>query len=160
MLSQLKNLSLNLDGCYATDADLQWLEDYAQSYALRLETYQQLQVCEAAIVQQVLEKIKTLSPNLFFSGREDMTAKWKRDTLRVLRYSAIALLINDPDTLRERFLLWFQTIMRAFGAQHSCAVTYEVMHQVVQQHLTPKQANLFCPILELNRQVLGPSTQG
>ena len=84
-----------------------------------------------------------------------MSAKWKRDTFRVLRYSAVAMLVNDPDTLRERFLFWFQTIMKAFGAQKSCNATYEVMQQVVKQHLTPVQASLFCPILEINRQVLG-----
>ncbi|MGG6297111.1 phycobilisome protein [Leptolyngbya sp. AN02str] len=155
MLSQIKHLTSELDGRYATDSELQFIEDYTRSYTLRLETYQRLQEAESEIVQQVLARMKRLSPNLFYNGREDMTAKWKRDTLRVLRYSATAMLLSDPETLRERFLLWFQTIMRAFGAQRSCEMTYQVMQQVVQQHLSADQAHVFCPVLELNRQVLG-----
>jgi hypothetical protein len=63
--------------------------------------------------------------------------------------------VNDPETLCERLLFWFQTIMKAFNAQKSCNVTYEVMQEVVKQHLPPVQASVFCPILEINRQVLG-----
>jgi hypothetical protein len=99
--------------------------------------------------------MQSLDSNIFRGGNADLTTKWKRDTIRVLRYSAIALLLDDPDTLRERFLFWFRTIMKAFGAERSCNLTYSVMQEVVRQILTPPQANLFCPILETNRQILG-----
>ncbi|MBW4578780.1 MAG: phycobilisome protein [Tildeniella nuda ZEHNDER 1965/U140] len=155
MLSQLEKLSLDTDGRYATDEELAFVSTYVQSFGTRVQTYQTLQLVEAAIVQQVEAKMRAIDPDLFRSGNEDMSAKWKRDTVRVLRYSAVAMLMNDPDTLRERFLLWFKTIMKAFSAQKSCNATYVVMQEVVKQHLTPVQASLFCPILEINRQVLG-----
>ena len=155
MLSQLEKLSLDTDGRYASDEELEFIGDYVQSFELRVQTYQKLQVAEAAIVQQVEAKMRSRDSNLFRSGNDDISAKWKRDTVRVLRYSAVAMLMNDPETLCERFLFWFQTIMKAFNAQKSCNVTYEAMQEVVKQHLTPVQANVFCPILELNRQVLG-----
>lgn len=154
MLSQLEKLSLSTDGRYATDEELQFLRDYKQSFAARLQTYQTLQLVETAIVRQVETKMRSLDARLFQSGNEDVSAKWRCDTVRVLRYSAAAMLINDPDTLCERFLFWFQTVMQAFGAQKSCNATYEVMQEVVQQHLTSAQASLFCPILEMNRRTL------
>ncbi|WP_448600398.1 phycobilisome protein [Thermoleptolyngbya sp.] len=157
MLSQMKRLSLETEGRYATDADLQFLRDYAKSYGLRVETYQRIQSAEVLLVSQVQQYMMSKDPTLFQGGNSDLTAKWKRDTVRVLRYSAVAMLLNDPETLQERFLLWFQTIMRAFGAQRSCNATYEAMQHVVRQHLTPVQASLFCPILELNRHLLGGS---
>jgi hypothetical protein len=153
MLSQLKTLSNTADGRYAADDELKFLAAYVRSYHLRVQTYQRLQVAEGLIVQQVLAKVKKLDPATFQQEQTEM--KWKRDTIRVLRYSAIALLLDDPDTMRERFLFWFRTIMKAFGTQKNCAITYQVMQEVVQQYLTPTQANLFCPILELNRQILG-----
>jgi hypothetical protein len=153
MLSQLKKLSDIADGRYATDDELKFLAVYARSFHLRVQTYQRLQVAEGLIVQQVLTKVKKLDPVTF--QREQTEQKWRRDTIRVLRYSAIALLLDDSDTLRERFLIWFRTIMKAFGTQKNCALTYKVMQEVVQLYLTPDQANLFCPILELNRQILG-----
>lgn len=159
MLSQLSTLSVKTEGRYATDDELQFIVLYAKSYALRLETYQTLQAIEALVVQQVQVKLKRIAPHLFHHGLNDLTVKWKQDTLRVMRYSAIALLLNDPETLRERFLLWFQSIMRAYGTQPSCGMTYKVMQDVVSQHLTPEQSSLFLPILELNRQLLGDPTQ-
>ncbi|GAB4158227.1 MAG: hypothetical protein Fur0046_37910 [Cyanobacteria bacterium J069] len=155
MLSQMKRLSLEIEGQYATDSELQFLRDYVKSYELRVETYQRIQAAEALLVSEVQQYLTRKDPALFRSGNDDVTTKWKRDTVRVLRYSAVAMLLNDPETLQERFLLWFQTIMRAFGAQQSCNATYEAMQHVVKQHLTPVQASLFCPILEINRHLLG-----
>lgn len=155
MLSQLERLKSQIDGRYATDAELQFVSNYVQSFSLRANTYIKLQSLEAKIVRQVEAKLVNLDPSLLKSGNEDVTAKWRRDTIRVLRYSAVALLLDDPDELRERLLFWMQTIMRAFGAQRSCEATYRVMQEVVQEHLTQPEANLFCPILELNRVLLG-----
>jgi hypothetical protein len=155
MLSQLRQLSIETDGRYATDAELARLAHYARSFALRAATYQQLQVLETQIVEQVYAKIQLRSPELLFQREIDVSAKWRRDTLRVLRYSAIAMLLDDPDFLRERLLFWMRTVMKAFEAEKSCNVTYHIMQDVIKQKLTAEQANLVCPILELNRQILG-----
>lgn len=155
MLSQLQKLSCETEGRYATDEELWFIVDYLRTYRLRLETYQKIQTMEATIVQQVYTKMRSSDPSLFMSGEEDVSGKWKRDTIRVLRYSAIAMLLNDSDMLRERLLFWMQSIMKAFGAQQSCRVTYEVMQDVVRQALPAEQARMLCPILEINRQLLG-----
>ncbi len=154
MLSQMQQLVANVDGRYATDTELQFIRDYLSSFSLRLSTYAKMQSAEAMIVQQVYTRLQRSNANLLRYGNEDVSAKWKRDTIRVLRYSAIAVLLNDPDALQERFLLWFQTIMKAFGAQESCEATYQIMQDVVRQHLAPAEAALVCPILELTRTSL------
>lgn len=155
MLSQLNSLSLEVEGRYATDAELQFIVDFVESFPQRLQTYQNLQQAEAAILQQTYARVRSIDPRLLVSGVEDLTPKWKRDTVRTLRYTAAAVLLNDPETLQEQFLLWFQTIMRAFGAQRSCDVTYGAMQEAVKQQLPTQQANLVCPLLELNRRALG-----
>ena len=155
MLSQLRQLSLEAEGRYANDTELQFMSDYVQSFNLRLQTYQKLQELEMTIVQQTYAKLRSTNPGFFMQGQEDFSSKWKRDTLRTLRYVATAVLIDDPDTMRSRFLVWFETIMRAFGAKQSCNATYQVMQDLIKHHLTPPQASLVCPILEMTRQVLG-----
>lgn len=155
MLKQLEQLSLEVDGRYATDAELLFLSDYVQSFQRRVQVYQQLQELEAAIVQQTYSRIRSLDPALLHYGDEDISRKWKHDTIRTLRYTAVAVLLDDSEMLRERFLLWFQTIMRSFGAQRSCNFTYQVMQEVIQEYLSPSQAGLVCPLLELNRRYLG-----
>ena len=158
MLSQLRQLSLEAEGRYASDTELQFMSDYVQSFDLRLQTYQKLQELETTLVQQAYAKLRSVDPSFFMQGQEDLSSKWKRDTLRIIRYVATAVLINDPDTMQSRFLLWFETLMRAFGAKRNCNATYQVMQALIKHHLTPPQASLVCPILELTRQVLGTTS--
>ncbi len=155
MLSQLERLSREVDGRYASDAELTFAIDYVRSFNLRLQTYQKLQELEATLIQQTYAKMRSIDPTVFNTGGVDLSGKWKRDTLRTMRYVATAVLMDDADTFRERMLLWFQTLMRAFGAQRSCNLTYQVMQDVVKQYLTTPQADLVCPLLELSRRVLG-----
>jgi hypothetical protein len=151
MLSQLSILNRQTEGRYASDAELQFMTDYAASYSLRLTTYRKIQEAEAQIVQQVQERIQQIEPKLVTSSK-DANAKCQRDMMFVLRYAAIALLINDTSIYQERVLLWLQTIMRGFKEhQHHSELTYRVMQDVVQQFLQPAEASLFCPILELAR---------
>jgi hypothetical protein len=155
MLSQMQRLSFNVEGRYATDEELRFIPEYLKTYELRLQTYQKLQEIEQLVIQQVVEKILAQNPTLLSSGTTDISAKCKRDTTTVWRYSVAALLMDDPDTLRERFLLWLQTIMRAISHQKLCYATYTIMQDVVKQHLTTQQCSLFLPILDLNRRLLG-----
>ncbi len=158
MISQIDSLQRELDGRYASDRELQFFWDYARSFNLRLQTYLKLQGLEPEILKRVQAKMRMLDPSLLADGSQDLTAKWKQDTLRVLRYSAVAMLLDDRDFLRDRLLYWMQTVMKAFGAQRSCEVTYRVMQEVVREQLTLAESNLLCPILELNRLLLGSVT--
>ncbi len=99
--------------------------------------------------------MRSLDPSLLKNGSEDISDKWKRDTLRVMRYVALTVLIDDPEYLKSQFLIWFQTIMQAFNAERSCNATYDIMQQVVKQVLEPREAALVTPVLELSRSLLG-----
>ncbi|GAB4376112.1 MAG: allophycocyanin subunit alpha [Elainellaceae cyanobacterium] len=158
MLSQLKHLIHIVDGRYASDTELLFLTDYIQSFELRLQTYLRMQELETTLIQQTYLRMRSINPALFNYGRADLSTKWRQDTIRVLRYTAITILVDDPDTLKEQLLFWFQTVMRAFEAQSTCDVTYQTLQNLVKQYLTPPQAELVCPILELNRQILGQSS--
>lgn len=155
MLSQIERLIFETDGRYAADSELKFFETYAQSYALRLRVYRKLQSAEARIVQEVYQRLRSLDPTLLMQGEKELTAKWKQDTIRVLRYISVAVLTDDTDTFQERFLLWFQTIMRAFNAQRSCEATYTIMQEVMKKHLSADEASLVLPVLELTRVKLG-----
>ena len=155
MLSQLQNLTQEADGRYATDAELMFLQNYLKTARLRFSAYQKLQAAETKIIQQTKVKLLTLDASLLQNGKVDLTAKWQRDMVRGLRYCAQALLIDDQETLKESFLVWFQTIMRAYKAERSCNATYVILQDVVKDYLTADEAALLCPILELARSTLG-----
>jgi hypothetical protein len=159
MLSQMQRLSFNVEGRYATDEELRFIPEYLKTYELRLQTYQKLQEIEQLVIEQLLEKIQAQDPSILRSDTADLTSKWRRDTLLVWRYSVAAVLMDDADTLRDRLLLWFETIVRALNIQKACYRTYTGMQEVIKQHLTPQQCSLFLPILELNRRSLGNGGQ-
>ncbi|MDF0554742.1 phycobilisome protein [Kamptonema sp. UHCC 0994] len=151
MLSQLANLSVEADGRYAVQSELQFLKDYFQSLNLRLSAYKKIQAAEKEIIRDVETKILSTSPNLLLRGSQDATSKWRLDTVRVLRHSAAALLIDDRNRLRDRLLLWFQTILGSFQAKKSSEVTFQIMQDAIKQYLTAEEASLFIPILEMSR---------
>lgn len=156
MLSQLYTLTNELDGRYATDAELQACAGYAASYQLRQSAYQKLQMAEKRIFQQVQVRIRQMDPNAMPADNPELRSKCERDTLFVMRNSAIALLLNDTRFLEAEVLMWLQTIMRSFkDHQRYSDLTYRAMQAVVQEYLTPAEADLFYPILELNRKFLG-----
>lgn len=43
MLTQFSNLSVNTDGRYATDSELEFINDYLESMAMRVQTYEKIQ---------------------------------------------------------------------------------------------------------------------
>jgi hypothetical protein len=155
MLTSVESLVKTTDGRYASDHELMFLLQYLISASLRLRAYQKIQEAEPAIIAQVMEQLKSQKPDVFLIGGQDLSAKWQRDTVKVLRYSAMALLLDDPDRFKEAMLLWFKTIMRAFGAQESCRLTYAAMQEVMPQYLNAEEMKLFQPILELSQVTLG-----
>ncbi|MCU0551335.1 MAG: phycobilisome protein [Leptolyngbya sp. Prado105] len=155
MLSQIQRLSQETEGRYASDEEIRFLAEYTRSFELRVQTYQKLQACEATIVQQVQGKIRATDPTLFRRGNEDVTAKCRQDIILALRYSTTAMLIDDPESMREQLLFWLQTIVRAFNKQKISNAIYTIMQDVIKQVLTPNEASLILPILEMNRRMLG-----
>jgi hypothetical protein len=155
MLHQIDQLCKDTDGRYATDAELMFFQDYLKTARVRFALYQKIQRLEPQLIQKILNQLKATDPTLLQVGSVDMTAKWQRDTVRVFRYAASALITDDSDTFKEKFLIWFQTIMNSFEVKHSCEATYRAMQAAVSQSLSPEEAALFCPLLEMTRSSLG-----
>lgn len=155
MLFNVESLVQITDGRYASDQELMFFQQYRASANLRLRVYQKIQQAELEIITEVKAQLQAQTPDIFQIGGQDLSAKWQRDTVQVLRYSAMALLLDDADHFKETMLLWFQTIMRAFGAQESCRLTYAAMQEVMPQYLNADELRFFLPILDLNRVTLG-----
>lgn len=155
MLLQVSQLCADTDGRYASDAELKFFQAYLKTAKLRFSLYRKLQTLEKQLIQDVLKTLKETDPDLLIVGGQDLTAKWQRDTVRTLRYAVAAMLTDDPEMFKERMLLWFQTIMKSFRTEKSCEATYRSMQAVIQKFLTPEEADLFCPLLEMSRSTLG-----
>ncbi|RZM75646.1 phycobilisome protein [Leptolyngbya iicbica] len=157
MIQQIDQLCVQADGRYATDDELLFFQRYLKTARLRFALYQKLQKLEPQIIDKVLFELKTKEPDLLIINGQDLTAKWQRDTVRLIRYAATAVLTDDEVVFKEKLLIWFQTIMQSFKAERSCEATYRAMQKVLKNLLTADEAALFCPLIELTRVTLGPT---
>ena len=154
MLSQLERLGVEADGRYATTEELQCFKDYLQSLDQRLSAYQKIQAAEEEIIRQVKDRIQTRDPNCLKRGSHDMTSICRRDIGIVLHNTTVTLLTNDLDRLRDRLLLWHQTIICSFKIQRISEMIYRELQEVLKQYLTPEEMVLLQPILVLNSSLL------
>jgi Phycobilisome protein len=148
MLSQMQRLTATAEGRYATDEELRFLPEYRRSYELRMQTYQQIQKSETTILKQVFAQVTQQAPDLFPIDQPDRLKHCQQDVLQTLRYCATAVLVNDMDVFRERYLLWLQTSMRALDKQRENALIYSVMQETVGQVLAAPQAQLLLPLIQ------------
>lgn len=156
MLKQLDRLSNETEGRYASSAELQFIKDYVNSVDTRISAYEKIQTAAAEIVDKVAEIRSAAEPELFAKvSQVDGTTVCRRDFTNILRHSAAALLFDDRDRMPENFLLWYKTIVKSFNYDRAAGVTYRVMQDVADEYLTPQEAALFNPILQLNQVVLG-----
>ena len=154
MLKQLSQLNIEADGRYATDQELQFLKNYLQSIEQRISAYEKIRDAEEEIMAQTKAQIDAQNPNLFNRDSQDLSSVWRRDVGIVLRYSAAAMLINDLDRLRESLLLWHRTIVNANKTLPISQATYDVLSESIKQYLSPEEAELMMPVLQLDQSVL------
>ena len=154
MLKQLSHLSVEADGRYATDQELQFLKNYLQSVDQRISSYEKIRDAAEEIMDQAKAQIDSQKPNLFNRDSQDLSSIWRRDVDIILRCSAAAMLINDLDRLREGLLLWHRTIVNANKTLPISQITYDVIPEIIQQHLTAEEAELMMPVVQLDQSVL------
>jgi Phycobilisome protein len=158
MLKQLANLSIDTDGRYATDSELQFLKNYLDSADRRLKIYEKLRDRAETILEEVKAERKALNEvkndKLFYLGEEDRSDTCVRDMTGILRCCAATILSSDVDRMREAVLLWYYTIVRAFGYQNDTVIMYRVLEKIANKYLTEEEAKLAKPVFQLNYTIL------
>ncbi len=155
MLKQLTRLANDADGRFATAAELKFLKDYLDTVDERISAYSKIRDGENEISEKLATAVKGQNPYIFQKGKQDYSAVCKRDRQHVLRLSAASMLFGDLEMLRNGFLLWYRTIIKAFRDEKAAQATYRVLPEIVNQHLTPTEAALLKPSLELDQSILG-----
>lgn len=138
------------DGRYLDSQELQPLEEYVQSYATRLETYQQLRDLGEKVVLMALRKLAITYPELV----QQHGGRCKYDMAEVLRYIAIAILRDDETFFKDQMMVWLDTILLAHKRQAQCGQAYRNLQEAIATTLPAAAANLVRPYLDLIIQSL------
>jgi hypothetical protein len=139
-----KNL-LQADGRYLTPQELHPLEQYLQSYANRLETYQQLGRQSDKLVLQALRQLSQSHPDLIQKHGQ----RCKYDMTEVLRYIALSILRDDETFFKEQMLSWLDTVLLAFHRSNHCVNAYRYLHDAINNSLPTNCANLIRPYFDI-----------
>jgi hypothetical protein len=154
MLTKLKRLSIDVDGRFASDQELQFLEDYLDSAPARIDLYEKLAHSYQAIDQQLEDTINAIEPNIYRRGDRDVSAICKRDRQYALRYLAMAMLWDDLELLKDDYLLWDQKVVRAFRDQRPVKITYQILTKILENCLNDSEKALMMPSVLLTQATL------
>ncbi|WP_416668400.1 phycobilisome protein [Egbenema bharatensis] len=140
----LEEKILEADGRYMDAQALRSFEQYAHSYAARLETYQNLASKSHAIIVQSLRKLAQSHPDLVQKHGQ----RCQYDMTEVVRYIALSILRDDEIFFKEQMLSWLDTILIAHKKHDHCATAYRYLLDEINANLPPSNSTLLRPYLD------------
>ncbi|HAC65483.1 MAG TPA: allophycocyanin [Cyanothece sp. UBA12306] len=154
MLKQLGRLNLDLDDRYATDQELQFLEDYLNSAEKRISAYEKVRNQEESIIEDWESQKRAMQEDLFHMAGRDITEICQRDMTDILRCSAAAMLVGDLDKLRDGLLIWYRTIVTSFGYTQYAKRNYKIIQDVIKLYLSEEETAVMLPALQLDHTIV------
>ncbi|XGW00483.1 MAG: phycobilisome protein [Leptolyngbya sp. BL-A-14] len=146
----LEKCVLEADGRYLNAQELSPLEQYAQSYAVRTHTYQQLRDSGDALILQALRKLGQTYPELI----QQHGQRCKYDMTEVLRYVALSILRDDETFFKEQMMSWLDTILLAHKKTAHCMKAYRFLQEAIAATLPAEDVALTRPYFDIVTQSL------
>ena len=153
MITLLETLVDGADGAYASKQDLRNLEHAMFSWSERKAAYLSVQEKETAIIDRAMKLIR--SSNTAPKGRvmnEATSDHCRRDMVLTLRAYALAMLLQDEEMLKDRFLYWQKNVIQSMGLHHYQGIKFVL--DAICVELLPEQANLFKPYFKLGHDLI------
>lgn len=136
---------------YLPTASLQEIHRYVKSVPLRLGLYRTLRDHEVKIMQVVADRLEA-----DFATVETATIERSvQNGLLVVRYCAMAMLLDNAQQLEPQLLDWLRESMAIHGTQPLDQALYHYLRQVLGKALKPQQMQLMEPLLMQVQAYLG-----
>ncbi|MDJ0661438.1 MAG: phycobilisome protein [Crocosphaera sp.] len=129
---------------YLPSSDLNLLKNSANSLKKRLEIYRVLRDQEVPIFQFIADNLVESFPDENTKCLEKGLKHW----MSVMRYAAMAMLLNNPDYFRHRILEWLTDIIQAQEMVTIETHIFENLKQGLEEMLSSEQMELLNPFLE------------
>ncbi|MGB5594678.1 MAG: phycobilisome protein [Crocosphaera sp.] len=150
MQKDFESLFYEAEDHYLQNSDLANLNDRAERLKQCLEIYQELRDKEIPIFQLVADSLIEAFPEENTQRLEQALKHW----MSVMRYGAMAMLLNNPDYFRHRLLEWLTDII---NAQEMVAIEthiFDCLKQGLEEMFTSEKMNLINPFLEQANMML------
>jgi Phycobilisome protein len=154
MITLLETLVDGADGAYASKQDLRNLEHVMFSWSERKEAYLAIETNEKAIIDRALKLIQSNKKAPTDRSMDDAAtmARCRRDMTLTLRSYSLAMLLQDEEMLKDRFLHWQKNILQSMGLKNYQGIKFVLESICIE--LPKEQANLFKPYFNLGQEML------
>ncbi|MEG4501567.1 phycobilisome protein [Microcoleus sp. F10-C6] len=122
----------------------------AATLAQRLKIYEFLRDKEASIFQPIANQLQETYPDEKQETLERSLKHW----LLVLRYCAMAMLLNDRDLLEQRLLDWLSGIVEAHQTQKLEATVCDLLQTRLKELLSEQARAILQPFLDQAQSIV------
>jgi len=150
MHPQIERLFDEAEDRYLKPEELSVLTDYVESLPQRLEFYQQVRDRELDIMQPVADQLNAALPNENIKELERSV----KNAILLLRYCAMAMLLNDERFVQDRLLNWLSQLAKTRKSQRIDAVLLDLLDAQLKQMFSANQLAMIQPSLALARDTL------
>ena len=144
MHCDLKTILYKAEENYLKKPEIIVFQYHVASLAKRLETYECLRDQEITIFQPIAEELVRAYPQENPKLIEKAIKHW----LAVMRYCAMAMLLNNPEYLQRRILEWLTEMVQAHQMQSVENTIYNLLLSRLGKVLSQQQLALLQPFLE------------
>jgi len=150
MHPQLESVFDEAENRYLNSNELGVLSQYVSSLPERLDLYRVLRDREVEVMQSVADNLMTVLPNQKPAALERSI----KNALLVLRYCAMAMLLEDVSFVEDRIRGWLKESMQAHNTLTIDNKLYQLLDQQLAKTLNPQQLALLQPMLTLAQNSL------
>ena len=143
MQSDIKAILYKAEEDYLQKPEIKDFQNAVASLAERLETYECLRDQEITIFQPIAEELVRAYPEENPKLLEKALKHW----LAVMRYSAMAMLLNNPEYLQRQILEWLTEMVQAHQMQSLENSIYDLLLSRLEKVLSQQQLALMQPFL-------------
>ncbi|MDV3350551.1 hypothetical protein D0962_11490 [Leptolyngbyaceae cyanobacterium CCMR0082] len=145
----LRQIELQPDKSYLTPQELSSLGRYVGSLTDRVRAYRQLREWEVNLIQELVDRLPT-------ELKENTRALEQsiKQTILILRYAALGMLVDDVHLGRRRLEGWLPTMVMVYQTQSIDVLLQKSLNQQLPRLLTDSQFALLQPALESAQQLL------
>jgi Phycobilisome protein len=152
MNSEIKTLVYQAESRYLTPKELGLFAESVNSMPKRLDLYRLLRDREIKIMQAVADQIETQMPK----ADPKILELGIKNLILVMRYSAMAILTDNPALLKTRLLDWLEQLI-SNDMQAVNKALYRLLNQTLKQELPPEQLALLQPLINTAETILAIS---
>lgn len=150
MHPQIDALFDEAESRYLKPEELNIISQFVESLPERLAAYRTLRDQELTVMQQVADQLQAQMPQ----EKVETLERSIKHALLMLRYCAMAMLVNDQNLIRDRFLQWLSQTSQIYATQKVDVLLYQLLNQRLSQTLSPSHLNLLKPMLTLAQNTL------